>query len=140
MEKLKRFVEAMVFIYIPWWLTCSSSSSAPIHDLSLLMDMNSWGDQVVKEAGLIAFRRHLWYLSAENIPRALFSDLVSMETKDKMATRLLEFETTDKPQKQIVRIEELIGKPDFPQIENIVNLVLEDFVNQDSWFFSSLSR
>ena len=43
MEKLKRFMEAMVFIYIPWWLTCSSSSLAPIHDLSLLMDLNSWG-------------------------------------------------------------------------------------------------
>ena len=97
--------------------------------------MNIWGDQVVKQAGHIAFRRHLWYLSAENIPRALFSDLVSMETKDKMATRLLEFETTDKPQKRIVRDEELFGKPDFPQIQNIANSALEDFVNQDSWFF-----
>ena len=102
------------------------------------MDMNSWGDQVVKQAGLIAFRRHLWYLSAENIPRALFSDLVSMETKDKMATRLLEFETTDKTQKRIVRDEELFGKPDFPQIKNIVNSGLEDFVNQDSFFLKSL--
>ena len=80
------------------------------------------------------------YLSAENIPQALFSDQVSMETKNKMATRLLEFETTDKPQKRIVRDEELFGKPDIPEIENIVNLVLEDFVNQDSWFFSSPSR
>ena len=95
---------------------------------------------MVKQAGLIVFRRHLLYLSAENIPWALFSDLVSKETKDKLATRLFEFETTDKPQKRIVRDEELFGKPDFPEIENIVNLVLEDFVNQDSWFFSSPSR
>ena len=87
---------------------------------------------MVKQAGLTAFRRHLWYLSAENIPRALFSDLVSMETKDKMATRVLEFETTDKPQEHIVREKELFGKPDFPQIQNIFNSALEDFVNQDS--------
>ena len=129
MEQLKRFVKAMVFIYIPWWLTCSSSASAPIHDLSLLMDLNSWEDQVVKEAGLKAFRRHLWYLSAENVPRALFSDLVSMETKDKMASKLLDFQKTDEPQKHIVKNKELFGKPDFPKSGNVADLQLEDFVN-----------
>ena len=99
------------------------------------MDLNSWGDQVVKKAGLMAFRRHLWYLSAENVPRALFSDLVSLETKDKMASRLLEFTAPDKPQNRIVNNDDQFSKPDFPKIENIVDLQLKDFVNQDSWFF-----
>ena len=74
----------------------------------------------MKKAGLMAFRRHLWYLSAENVPRALFSDLVSLETKDKMASKLLEFTAPDKPQNRIVNNEDLFSKPDYPKIKNIV--------------------
>ena len=71
--KLKRFVNFCVKIYIPWWIACTSASSAPRRDLMLMKELLQYKeiDNGTSESALKAISRHLWYLCEELVPLSL---------------------------------------------------------------------
>lgn len=83
-EKLQRFCLFVSIIYTKFWNTCSIAVDAPFNDLKFLQEMDKYKefDQEVALAGLIAMKRHLWYLGEELVILALFSNKLSNEEKD----------------------------------------------------------
>ena len=78
-------------------------------------------------------KHHLWYLTEEMIPLALFSEKVPATEKQALATKL----PTVKPDEEMVTPSNLYGtgfqKPMFP--ENITEATtLADLAGKDSWF------
>ena len=58
LPKLKRFVQFVVFCYVPWWLTCLIPSAAPSHDLYLANDLIKYNslDSAIATAALKALK------------------------------------------------------------------------------------
>ena len=84
----------VALIYTKAWMSSTRSSDAPINDLSLIQSLTNYRkvSDVVSLSGIRALERHLWYLSEELSPLALFSDQVSAEVKQRMVVRLKECE------------------------------------------------
>ena len=89
--KIKRFVHFSIFCYLPWWLTATSSSSAPKSDLLLINAFILYAntDTVISKAAEKSFNRHLWYVTEELAPLALYSNDVDNNTKQKMENKIL---------------------------------------------------
>ena len=85
--------------------------------------------QVVAKAALTAFKNHLWYLSPDMIPLALFGD-GPVSTKTNIAKAILKFPQSDTYSS---RFGSGFGKPIFPGINE--GIKIENFVWQDSWKF-----
>ena len=49
------------------------AADAPVNDLKLFMDILEYPEKVVSASALKALKLHLWYLSEELVPLALFS-------------------------------------------------------------------
>lgn len=73
LKKIKCFVQFIAIVYIPWWITCPVAADAPVNDLKLLTAILEYPNKVVSTSALNALKRHLWYLSEELVPLALFS-------------------------------------------------------------------
>lgn len=135
-RKLREFVNFVCLIYAPWWLTCSSAVDAPWHDIVLFRRLISYC-QVnigIANSALKALQRHLWYLTSEMVPLALFSSVVPVAEKQSICDQLQLFP----PQRDLPlphnRFGSGFGKPKFP--ENISSETsLGELVGQDSWFF-----
>lgn len=84
-KKLQRFVRFAVFCYFPWWATATVSSSAPCNDLLLLESLLRYRtvDATCANAAIKAFYNHLWYLTEELVPLALFSSSLPSDMKGK---------------------------------------------------------
>ena len=111
-ENLNRFVQFVIYIYIPCWLTAPILSSAPKHDLALIDSLNMYKlvDKTVANATLIAFSKHIWYLSEDLVPLSIFSHNVSDTEKQQIADSILDQEDTGK----YIHIHgEGFGKPNF---------------------------
>ena len=91
-SKIRSFANFATLIYSQWWLTCPSAVDAPWNDLELYKNLSHYSlyDKHVSNSALKALRRHLWYLTEEMIPLALFSDVAPAEEKRTIAKRLLE--------------------------------------------------
>ena len=87
-------------------------------------------------AALKAFSNHLWYLTEELVPIALFSNAVDMGTKQIIAEKmlLLDRKTCSK------RYGEGYGKPSFPKMPAASPVMLESFIGEDSWSFFHLLK
>ena len=74
-EKVRDFVTFVTLIYCKWWLQCSVAVDAPWNDLQLFKDLCQYSQvsAAISSSAVKAFERHLWYLTAEMIPLALFS-------------------------------------------------------------------
>lgn len=135
-SQLRRFVTFSALIYCPWWFTCMSAIDAPHNDLQFVKSIFQYAavDELVSNSAKKAILRHLWYLTPEMIPMALFSDLVSNSEKKEMAKRLLVL----KPQTPITcplgRYGTSYGKPNFPS-DITETTSLSELITQDSWFF-----
>lgn len=135
LPKLREFVTFATLIYSPWWLTCSNATDAPWNDLNLFQRLLSYEvvNPDISRSAIRAFKRHLWYLTAEMVPLSLFSGKVPPDEKQAMADRLLAF----KPNKEILapcdRFGTGFGKPRFPEDIN-KSTTLADLISQDSWF------
>ena len=78
MKKVRDFVSFVTLIYSVWWMSCSSATDAPWNDLMLFHSLLRYADahlQISKSA-ITAFKRHLWYLTEEMVPLALWSSKV----------------------------------------------------------------
>lgn len=96
-------------------------------------------NQTVSDSALSAFTRHLWYLTAEMVPIALFSTKVSTEQRRALALSLLAAKPDSHVSSPENRFGTGFGKPTFP--EHISESTeLSDFVSKDSWFSMALLK
>ena len=109
MENLRRVCMFNAMFYVKAWLSVVSAVDAPVNDLQLWHDLNIYSktDSSVAEAAIAVLNRHLWYLSEEIVPFALFSDFVSDSEKRQIARRLLTVRQTEPLE---------TGIPMFPQL------------------------
>lgn len=112
-KKLRQFVNFCTLIYCPWWMKCSAATEAPWNDVVLYQNLLSYRDidSVVAESALKAMKRHLWYLSAEMIPLALFDENVPSDERQLIADKLLMLRPTGDDFKIHGRFGEGFGKP-----------------------------
>ena len=134
LPKLIRFVKFAIFCYVPWWSTAPVSSSAPYNDLLLLKTFENYRniDKISADAAIKAISNHLWYLTEELVPLALFSSSVSDSTKAKMVEKLQEVD------KRICSKRlgpTAYGKPAMPKLPESFDVDLSHFVGEDSWSF-----
>ena len=137
MTKIKRFVTFVVYIYVPWWLTCADSTGAPSNDLLLMQNIFRFTDidAPIGQAALKAFKNHLWYLVPDMVPLALFDDNLNDTTRQELANAILQCPKKDKYE---TRFGESFGKPSFPEIN--VDTGLQELVGSDSWHFFTLLK
>ena len=54
-------------------ITCPVARDSPINDLNLLKAVRNYPDPLIATEGEKAIHNHLWYLTEELVPLALFS-------------------------------------------------------------------
>ena len=87
----------------------------------------------------LIFSRHLWYLTAELVPLALFNSRVPISERQALVEALLEVQATSEFQSPQNRFRSGRGKPQFPSVINLTSRLC-DFVGMDSvdsWFTMS---
>lgn len=92
---------------------------------------------VISNSALKAFERHLWYLTAEMVPLALYSSKVPAEHiyKTFLATSLLAAKPSRSctVHKEMTDMAQVFGKPNFP-CKITRKTTLADLVGPDSWY------
>ena len=85
--KVRDFVNFVTLVYSKWWLTCPFAFDAPWNDLDFYKKLLQYDalQSHVSRSAIKGFGRHLWYLTQEMIPLALFSDSTPSEEKTKLA-------------------------------------------------------
>ena len=135
--KVRDFIIFATLIYSPWWMTCTSATDAPWHDLNLFYKLLMYEvvNPAISSSAIKALKHHLWYLTGEMVSLALFSDKVPTDEQRAFANQPL----TVKPAVDIVapwkRLGSSFGKPKVPK--NITSATsLADLVNENSnsWF------
>lgn len=91
-ENLSRFCLFLTLIYVRYWNRSSILFDTGINDLNFLKDLEQYAilDGAVSQVAMDGISRHLYYLSEELIVLCLFSDKISSNEKNQIATRLLQ--------------------------------------------------
>jgi hypothetical protein len=123
-DKLHRICLFNALIYIRAWLSATSARDAPVNDLQLWNDLNKYSqvDPGVADAARTALQRHLWYVTEELAPFALFSPLVSDSDKKEIVQQLMK----SKDDAPLVR-----GVPKFPNL--IASTTVPSLIGRNSW-------
>lgn len=89
LAKLRRISIFVCCLYTKFWNKASDVFSAPSNDLHFMQQLFLYKeyDNEIAQAGISAFREHLWYLGGELITLSLFSNEVSAFTKNKMRNK-----------------------------------------------------
>ena len=135
-ENLRHFTLFQVTISIPHFLMSSIGSDAAVNDLALHKKLQKFRDvdEVIGDEALKTLERHLWYLSDLTVPMALFSDKVDLDTKARMAAKLLAL----KKKKKKNTTAQKLRKPKFPKIGPHTKLY--DLVTVESLEFFSIIK
>lgn len=90
-DKLRRFSFFISAIYVKYWNWSTNAFNAPVNDLQFLKDLEDYRniDRELADVAIVAFTRHLTYLSDENILLSLFSNIISSEQKEAIRLRLV---------------------------------------------------
>lgn len=139
--KFHDFVTFVCLIYSSWWNTCTKAVDAPWNDLCLFKKCLQYKavNPTVAKSAVVALSRHLWYLTAEMVPLALFSEATPSVERHNLAERLLAVRSEAEDIQNIPRdrFGTGFGKPHFPS-DITESTSLADFVSCDSWFIFSL--
>ena len=95
-QALTRLATFIATLYVPYFISGSTGCDAPVNDLEMFRKLKifSQTDAEVAESVLAVLCRHTWYLQEETVPFALFSKLLSIDSKSRLAAKLLTFETS----------------------------------------------
>jgi len=110
------FVNFATLVYSSWWITCNSAVDAPWNDSQLYKSLLQYKvmNSDVTPSALHAFKLHLWYLTAEMIPLALWSSKVPDTERWAHADSLLAV----KPETALLALQNRFGtgfgEPKFP--------------------------
>ena len=128
-EGLFQLAFFILYIYARYWFASPVAADAPYLTLMLWKDLNEWSvrDEALSSACKRKVDLHTWYLSPRHIPLALFSNLVSDETKKAIATTLLKYPKADFQ----------IGKSELPKVYE--DSTLQGFINNELWLFFDLT-
>ena len=134
-SKVREFVNFVTLVYSSWWMTCSSVTDAPWNDLNLFHSILQYDmlNRDISVSAVRAFKRHLWYLTAEMVPLALWSSKVPAVERRRLADRLLAVKPALELQSPQDRFGSGFGKPKFPNFITI-STTLADLVGSDSWY------
>jgi hypothetical protein len=129
MDSLHRICLFNALLHVKFWLSATSAVDAPVNDLQFWNDLKWFRkvDPVVADAALTALNRHLWYLTEEITPLALFSNLVSDAEKKQIARQLLRMKD-DAPLQ--------LGVPTFPELASTTKL--SSLIGKQSWLLFQL--
>ena len=132
-EKLLRICRFLSLFYTTYWLKSPCAADAPLNDLSFIKDLMSYAETDPQLAGAILdkTKNHLWYLTQEVVPFALFShnEQLSSAMKEKIALKIFNMARPESFRQ---------GKPVFPVINQSTTLV--DLIGPESSFiFEALS-
>ena len=122
---LSRFVKFSSLVYVPYFMLSSIGADAPFNDLELFKLLNKYKgiDSEVAEIAIAAMKRHLFYLTQENVVLVLFSNRLDDDQKSRIASRMLTYPKPDKFKAE---------KPKPPaQIDQTTSL--ESLVGERSW-------
>jgi hypothetical protein len=103
--KIQDFVNFATLIYSASWMLCKSAVDASWHDLKLIHNLLAYEavNSAVAKSALRAFKLHFWYLTAEMVPLALFSELVPTAERRALADKLLTVKPVTAPLKPAPR-------------------------------------
>ena len=134
-SKIRDFVTFCIFIYSRWWMTCNSAADAPWNDLQLYQNLLRYEavNSLIFKSAIRAFKLHLWYLTEEMVPLALFSSKVPSEQRRALADKLLAVRPTTEQVTPLNRFGVGFGKPVFPSAVTLTT-TLADLAGPDSWF------
>lgn len=137
--KLCNFVTFVCLIYHSWWTTCTVAVDAPWHDLCLFQNLLKY-ERVhagIATSATKALKRHMWYLTCEMVPLAIFSDIVPEAEREYLRKRLINVQPGDEVIIPVDRFGTGYGKPKFP--DDIISTTrLGDLVSSDSWLIFKL--
>jgi hypothetical protein len=135
MDKLRRVCLFNALFYVKAWLSARSAADAPVNDLQLWNDLMWYKnfDPTVAQVAITALNIHLWYLTEEIAPFALFSTLLSDTDKKKIIRQLLRHENDTSS-----RLE--TGVPIFPQLSTSSPTYLSSLIGTNSWQLFRLLR
>ena len=126
---LERFVTFVCLVYARWWIRCPLPAECGLSDLQLLKDIRSYPDDI-STAAEKALHLHLWYLTEEQAPRALFSSLLSNDQKEDIRLKLLMYMLAlDKDEDGDIEFQfnqrrgSWYGKPVFPESTESYDIV-----------------
>ena len=134
-RKIRAFTTFITHVYSVWWLTCRNTVDSPYNDLQLYKRLLEYEtvDKVISQSAIRALNRHLWYLTEEMVPLALFSKLVPSTERRALADALLKLKPSSDLQAPMNRFGNGWGKPHFPlSIDHRTQL--SDLLGVDSWF------
>ena len=116
-------------------MTCSSAADAPWNDLQLYQDLLRYEgvSTMISKSEVRALKLHLWYLTEEMVPLALFSSKVPTEQRRTLADKLLAVKPATERVTPLNRFGTGFGKPVFPPAITL-STALADLVGPDSWF------
>ena len=75
-------------IYGQFWNEAPVAEKAPLNDVKLLTRLESYPDEIIRDAASKAFKRHLWYLSEHLIGLSFFDPQIEADVKKAMANNL----------------------------------------------------
>ncbi|KAJ4930285.1 hypothetical protein JOQ06_019290 [Pogonophryne albipinna] len=133
--KIRAFANFITHIYATWWLTCDTAVYAAWNDLKLYHNLYTYKsvDEGIATSAMKALERHLWYLTGEMLPLALFSNKVPADERRALADAILEHKPDDLPMRAPQqRFGTGFGKPKFPVLSPTTRLA--DLANPDCWF------
>ncbi|KAJ8369049.1 hypothetical protein SKAU_G00090770 [Synaphobranchus kaupii] len=133
--KIRAFANFITHIYATWWLTCDTAVDAAWNDLTLYHHLYAYKsvDEGIAASAIKAMERHLWYLTGEMLPLALFSTKVPVGERRALADAILEHKPADLPLRAPqLRFGTDFGKPKFPTLSPTTSLA--DLANPDCWF------
>ena len=132
-KKLRRFVEFVVYCYVPWWLTANIPADAPANDVQMVNVLLKYKevDKDVATAVLKALSGQAWYLSQELVPLSLFSSTIDNAVKTEIVQEMLKHPVSRKLKQ---RHGTEFGKPVFPLLPD-AECSLINFVGEDCWGF-----
>ena len=116
-------------------MTCSSVADAPWNDLQLYQNLLRYEavNAIISKSAIRALKLHLWYLTEEMVPLALFSSKVPPEQRRALADKLLAIKPTSERVTPLNRFGTGFGKPVFPSAVTL-STNLADLAGPDSWF------
>ena len=121
-QKVRAFATFVAHVYMIWWLTCKKTVDSPWNDLKLYKCLLAYEtvDKLISHSAIRALNRHLWYLTAEMVPLALFSTRVPLNERRAVADALLKFRPSSLSDLQapLHRFGNGWGKPNFPSCIN----------------------
>lgn len=107
----------------------------PWNDLKFYQSMLAYAavNPEISHSAINAFKRHLWYITTEMVPLALWSNKVPADERHALVERLLAV----KPDNALIapqhRFGTGFGQPRFPNTITM-STTLADLVGPDSWF------